>query len=314
MRVRKEEIHLLESENIKLLATNRGAILKSLESKGKPLTRKLKDGETKPGEKGALFCAPIVFGRIKDRNLIFQSQSYTMPYPDDLDAESIDPDHLYIHGIHHYYTYETEKADSTSVSYLLEKSRLPKNYPFPHSCRVSYTLEGNSDLIISVEVFDTEVPTPAMLTVHPFFVYKQDEGSVIEFKGKLLKRFDYDTSKTLPQPESPPTQLENDGPFSDWTTLDTTLDHSFISADGVSEIRWGKDLHLLMKDESRSIKNHYPLQIWTSGGHTRNACGIEQGGPANLFYLVENKIVPAEYLPVVKPGEIKDRTIRYTVL
>jgi galactose mutarotase-like enzyme len=314
MRVMKEERYEVRSEDIRIVLSNRGAIARSIAYKNIPITRSLPDEETTPGEKGALFCAPIVFGRILNRTLRFQSKDYIMPYPEDLDAEKIDPDHVYIHGIHHYYTYETEHADTNSVSFILEKSRLPKSYPFPHSARISYRMTNSNELEISVEVFDSLVPTPAMLTVHPFFLYKQPDGETIQFRGKLIKRFDYDTEGALPQPQTSPTDLEGDGPFTEWTKLDTNLDHSFISKNGISEIRWDNGPHLLMRDESTlgTPAPHYPLQIWTTGGHTRNACGIEQGGPANLFALIDHGHVPEYYLPVVQPGKSIKRTIRYT--
>ncbi len=311
MRILKEEQHTLGSKSITLVSTNRGAILRNLFYNEIPVTRTIEEPETPPGEKGALFCAPLVFGRIHNRTLNFRSKSYLMPYPDDLNAEQIDPHHLYIHGIHHYYTYEIETVTPNSISYLLDKSRLPKNYPFPHSCRVSYAIENDSDLIISVEVFDTDVATPAALTIHPFFLYSQADGAIIEFKGRLTKRFDYDTNKELPMPESPPTELPDDGPFTEWTPLDTTLDHSFISKDAISEIRWKNALHITMEDQSP--RSHYPLQIWTTGGTTRNACGIEHGGPANLFELVHNSHIPEHYLTVIEPGQSKKRIVRYSM-
>lgn len=316
-RVQDEQITCLSNERFKIIASNRGAILKSISIDNQLITRDIPQGETKPGEKGAFFCAPIVFGRIINRKLPFLGSRFNMPYPDDIDAEEVDPQKIYIHGIHHYYTYDIESCTDSKVSYVLNKNRLPRSYPFPHSCRVEYSLEDN-DLLISLSVFDTKEETPAMLTLHPFFRYSlsEENKNTLQFKGRLQSRFDYDTSSDLPMPWDPPTPLQNGGPFTEWTSLDTTLDHSFISEDGIIEIRWENGPHLTMIDESPLPDENqrlFPLQIWTSGGHTRNACGIEQGGPANLFELVDKNIVPPSYLTRVHAGQIKTRQVRYKV-
>jgi galactose mutarotase-like enzyme len=313
-RILEEKKVTLANQRISMVATNRGAVLRSIHIDHQQITRTLPDEETSPGDKAALVCAPIIFGRIKNRSITFQGKDYVMPYPDDLNPDEVDPSKTYIHGIHHYYTYEIEELNDTKVSYILSKSRLPKKYPFPHTTRITYAIDGN-DLLISVEVFDTLVPTPALLTVHPFFLYTLPNGSRIQAKATLLKKFEYATNAALPQPESPPIDLEDGGPIKEWTTLDTSLDHSFLSENPTSEIRWEGGPHLALIDESEleTPTKHHPLQIWTTGGHTRNACAIEQGGPANLFQLVDEKKVPEYFLPVVMPGESKKRVVRYKI-
>jgi galactose mutarotase-like enzyme len=311
-RVQDEKRVSLSNDRIRIVASNRGAILRSIHIDGQQITRTLPDKETSPGEKAALVCTPIIFGRIENRKITFQGKEYEMPYPEDLNPDEIDPSKTYIHGIHHYYTYDIEQTHDNKITFILNKNRLPRHYPFPHTTRITYALDGN-DLLISVEVFDTNVPTPALLTVHPFFRFTLPDGSIIQAKARLLKKFEYDTNATLPQPKSPPVELEDGGPIKEWTTLDTSLDHSFISENPYSEIRWEGGPHLALIDESElhTPHSHYPLQIWTTGGHTRNACAIEQGGPANMFELVHEKKVPEYFLPVVMPGESKKRVVRY---
>lgn len=322
MRIFKEVHKTLKSKNLEILLSNQGAIVKSIKFNDTFITNPPKSLKTESGEKGALFCAPIIFGRLINRTVYFRNNKYVMTYPADIDEEVIDPNKLYIHGAHHYYTYNLYQESENSISYILEKKRLHDSYPFKHTCLISYSIENDSDFIVSVEVKDSEVEIPASLTIHPFFTYSIKNHTncnldTIEFKANLSHIYQCDLNSTLPLPNTPPIKLNEDGPYTDWSKLETNIDHSFISKSSISEIRWGK-IYIKMIDESElykinsaNINNYYPIHVWTTAGDTRNACGFEHGGPANIFELINNKHIPEFYLPIVKPTESKIRQVRY---
>jgi len=315
-RVKSEIIDHLSNDVFSLEATNRGAILRNIYLNKTLITSEVKEEDTKPGTKGGFFAAPIVFSRLVDRVLPFQGKNYLMPYPEDLDADEIDPKQVYIHGIHHYYTWDITKKTKGEIVYELTKDRLPPTYPFPHNSKITYKFEGQ-DLIIEVGVevpeSTTAVATPAMLTMHPFFKFQLEENSESpQLKADLKNIFEYEKDAEIPFSFNEPTNFEN--PFSDFKTLPKDLDHSFL-AGNTSFIRWPNGLTLKITDETDPKTCPFnPLQVWTTGADTRNAFGVENGGPGNLPWLVANKKVDENLLPVVNPGEYKFRRVRYSLI
>lgn len=311
-RIQPEEKYILKNSSFEIEATNRGAILRSIKANNIIISSTVDSEETKPGTKGAFFTAPIVFGRLIDRVLQFQGKEYTMQYPSDMDANEVDPNKIYIHGIHHWYTWDVTESNNVKITFELNKNRLEENYPFPHTAYVTYSLE-NSDLLIEVGVKNTIRPTPAMLTMHPFFKFRLNEqDSAPKLQVDLKKKFNYDSKATLPLNYDTPVDFEN--PFTRLVELPEDLDHSFLATQD-SLIQWPNGLTLKIIDEtSNSCCPFFPLQIWTTGAKTRNAFGVENGGPANLFWLVEHKKVPTELLPVINPGEEKSRKIRLSIM
>ena len=175
----------------------------------------------KPGSKGGFFAAPIVFSRLVNRILPFRGENYLMPYPEDMDEAEVDPKQVYIHGIHHYYTWDITKKTKTEIVYELTKDRLPPSYPFPHNSKIIYKFDGQ-DLIIEVGVevpiSATAVPTPAMLTMHPFFKFQLEEGDTPpELKANLNSSFEYEKGAEIPFSFNEPTNFDN--PFSDFKVL-----------------------------------------------------------------------------------------------
>ncbi|HMO17738.1 MAG TPA: hypothetical protein PKA63_14305 [Oligoflexia bacterium] len=326
MRIQTEKQKLLSGtlkngKNIELNLSNRGAIIRSIKVNGTLTTRDVPEEKTKPGDRGGFFIAPIVFGRLINRSLVFKNHTYSMPFPEDINPTEVDPEGLYAHGIHHYYTFEEKAHSSTKISYLLDHTRLPESYPFPHSCEITYQLT-DTGFKVCVTVKACEVPVPAQLTIHPFFRYflenDNKKQNSIQFRGRLSAKFELEPGSKLPLPTRSPTKLADGGPYTQWTSLGTDTDHSFISEDGITELRWpNSGPHIRMVDESELSEKEdckYPVQIWTTGGITRNACAIEQGGPANCFYLVANNLVDHELLPVALPGKDVSRTVRYEFL
>lgn len=315
-RIKNEEKFLLKNSFFELEATNRGALLRYIKAKGEFITTELKDEVTKPGSKGAFFIAPIVFGRILDRTLVYKNISYQMPYPEDINSDEIDPQKIYIHGIHHYYTWDVLSNSNSHLSFILKKERLEKSYPFPHTTIITYELNEN-ELHISATIKDTEVETPCMLTMHPFFKFyidqdkDQDKKTPPKFKANLLKKFEYDINSKFPLNYESPIDIIN--PFKTLTELPKDLDHSFL-AESESEILWPNGINIKISDlTEKNVTPYNPLQIWTTGADSRNAFGIENGGPANLFWLVENKKVDKSLLIKVQPGEEKSRRIRIKI-
>jgi galactose mutarotase-like enzyme len=311
--VRQEEFVTISNKHFSLIASSRGAILRELSINGQRITRDLPAGETPAGEKGALFCCPIFFARFPGRSVQFAGENYQLEYPSAINAEKADPNKNFIHGFEHYYTWDILSQDKTHVRYELNVNRFPASFPFPHTSIVEYRLEGESDLVISVGIKDCKNPTPAMLTIHPFFkFYLNQEDAPPEFEAILSSKFDYSVDAVEPMATEAPVALQGGGPFSELKPLPKDLDHSFISS-GSSRIKWPGGTELLMTDETRSeVCPIKPLQIWTTGADSRNAFGIEQGGPANLFNLVANKEVSEGWLPVCSQGEEIYRTVRYS--
>ena len=309
-RIKEEVKSVISNKHFEIEATNRGAILRYIKMKGNFITTALDTPETKLGSKGAFFVAPLVFGRLINRELNFNNKVYQMSYPSDIDESEVDPKKIYIHGIHHWYTWEIESESKEHVSYILDTKSFPENYPFPHKCKISYQLIENS-LLIEVSIFDAKVPTPAMLTMHPFFKFRLNEDDPApSLKTKLIKKFEYDPNSEFPMNWDSP--IETASIFENLSQLSEDFDHSYL-ANRESIIRWPNGLQLKITDETSSDTCPYsPLQIWTTGASSRNAFGIENGGPANLFWLVENKKVDPLLLPIVNPGEIKTRRSRYT--
>jgi galactose mutarotase-like enzyme len=311
--VKEEELVMLSNKGFSFTASSRGAILRELSIAGQQITRDLVAGETPAGEKGALFCCPIFFARFPGRRVQFAGHEYIMEYPSTIDTAKADPNNNFIHGFEHYYTWDVVDQSKSHVRFELNANRFPSSFPFPHTSIVEYRLEGERDLVISVGIKDCPKPTPAMLTIHPFFkFYLQSGAAAPEFEANLISKFEYPPNAAEPMANEAPVALENSGPFCSYKALPKDLDHSFISS-GYSRIKWPNGLELSMVDEtSPEVCPIKPLQVWTTGADSRNAFGIEQGGPANLFNLVANHKVPAEWLPVCNQGQTIMRTVRYS--
>ena len=310
--VREEKLVTLSSKHFSLIASSRGAVLRELSINGQRITRDLPAGATPPGEKGALFCCPIFFARFPGRSVQFAGQSYQLEYPSAIDADKADPNKNFIHGFEHYYTWDVVAHDEKHVRFELNADRFPTSFPFPHTSSVEYRLEGEGDLVISVGIKDCKKPTPAMLTIHPFFkFYLNENDPAPEFEAQLLSKFEYPADALEPMATEAPVALQEGGPFLRLKSLAKDLDHSFVSS-GSSRIKWPGGIELNMIDEtSAEVCPIKPLQIWTTGAEARNAFGIEQGGPANLFNLVENRKVPSNWLPVCSEGQVVTRVVRY---
>lgn len=312
-RIKDEQKHLLKNTYFEVQATNRGAILRYIKVNDTLITTQLTDIDTKPASKGAFFVAPIVFGRLLNRTLTFNNNTFEMPYPADINPEEVDPKKIYIHGIHHYYTWDILSSDTNHIEYILSKGRLDPTYPFPHTTTIRYSLH-DTNLEISVTIKDCIRETPCMLTMHPFFKFYLDENKdrAPRLKADLTSKFEYDPNSEFPLNFNAPISIDN--PFSDFKELSKDFDHSYLAGPH-SEILWPNGTHLKISDLTLpDVTPYTPLQIWTTGADSRNAFGVENGGPANLFWLVENKIVNPKMLITVKPDEEKTRKVCYQLM
>jgi galactose mutarotase-like enzyme len=310
-----EKRTLLSTEVLSLETTTQGAIVRSISVRGRLITRDIDPKPTAEGEKGGLFCCPVLFARFPDRTLRFGGSAYTLEYPDDIDAARVDPNRLFPHGYEHFYSWEVEREDSEKVRYVLPWERQPSNFPFPHDSFIQYRIADQRTLEITVGVTAREKPVPAMLTIHPMFRFHITEGdSGPSCSVKLSHKFDYPPEAPQPMSDKAPIELADGGPFASGATLPKNLDHSFL-ADAISRISWPSGPTLEMEDKTADqVLSIKPLQIWTTGADTRNTFGVEHGGPANIFNLVADKAVPDRWLAVAKPFQSISRVVEYRFL
>lgn len=309
---------ILQNEAFKILASSRGASLVSITPRGhETITRDVTAKDLPHGRASGLFCCGQVFGPLPDRTLVFNGQSFAMPYPSDIRPNVVDPDRLFVHGLDYLYTFEEQLGTGANeVVYVRSKDRLPVDYPFPHRLQVSYSLSGMS-LDIRVLIDEVDRPTPVCPTVHPNFKYALGKGVQrrIQLQARLTQRFEFEAEAPLPSSSVLSTTLRDGGPYVTPTTLSPDRDHSHLSANGVAVISWPDGPQIRMEDltppECSPIK---PLQIWTTAGLTRNLCGIGQGGPAHIFGLAEARLVPFNWRMIARPGQPCERRVRYTLL
>jgi len=299
---------VLSGSRFVLEVTTQGAVVTALYVDGRNIVRDVPE-DIQLGEKGGFFCCPQIFGRLPNRTLAFNGDKYELKYPAAIVDSNPDVDRLFLHGFEHWLKWEID-INEKSLEFSLSHEMFDQNFPFPHTSFIRYELLGegvSEELQMTVGIRDVVVDTPAMLTFHPFFRWIVD-GKSPSLRANLRSRFENPAGIHIPEEE--PCPLRVGDAYKEFTNLPGDLDHSFISDDGIYEIRWG-DFGIVIQDMTPiNICPVKPVILWTSAANERDCFGVEPGGPANLFNLVEKRKVPKSWLPVCKPGREIFRQIR----
>ncbi len=315
-RVAVESRFVLSSPMFAIATSNRGGSVVGIVPEGYGAITRNVGSSIENGRQAGLFVCGQVFARLPERRLCFGGKAYQMPYPADVDPEVVDPDKLYLHGIDYLYTFSVVSSSDTHICYERSREALPESYLFPHRLRVTYTNDRDG-FVIHIVIDQVEKATPVNPLVHPFFKYYYNEinGNPLSLQARLSHCFEYPADAPYPMSVGRPTVLSAAGPYAEKRVLAQDLDHSFISEDGVAVLDWKNGPTIRMEDlTEQSHSAIRGLQIWTTAAEERNLCGVEQGGPSNVFNLVDDGQLPTDWMMVVEPGGRCERKVRYTLL
>ncbi len=304
-------IYTIQNDRFTLSVSDKGAIVTNLILDGKQITKSV---ETMTQfEKGGLFSCPQIFGRLLGRELWFRGKSYKLHYPKQFDSETLDPSNIFIHGFEHFLTWDLVQQTENSLHFELPKERFEENFPFPHTSFIKYDL-SELGLNISVGIKDCEIDTPAALVFHPFFNWTID-GQTPSLKANLDRKFKVPEESEFPMPWSAPVSANSIFNENEFVLLSKDLDQSFLSSNGIYDIKWGSDFGIRIQDTTKKTTSSiYPVQVWTTGADSRGLFGVEPGGLANIFWLASQNVIPEEWLPICQKGKSISRDMLISVL
>jgi galactose mutarotase-like enzyme len=248
-----------------------------------------------------------LFGRTAGGILLIGDAERRLVYPEDVDVQQFDPDGLVNHGTQFLYNHEVAAGGPESVTFVLDGARLPEAYPFRHSMRTTYSVQGE-DLRQEITAFDPLEEGPANPCSHSFqrWSLTGDLAHGPTLEAALTGRYEVDDLQ-CPIPKGPLVNLDGWGPFEQGAELPNNLDNSYMAAATMYSLTWPGGPTIDISDFPPVQDANY-VHLWTTGWE-KNMFGVMCAGPANLIWQVKHGNVPAQHLPILKKGMEITRTV-----